>query len=162
MKCNQIMYNHEPKNYQCPFCRIAKGIEDEHVATKQDDIFYRDNDITAFVSSHWWPNNDGNVVIIPNEHIENIYSLPDELSHKIHDFEKQVSIALKKVYKCDAVSSRQHNEPASHQEIWHYHLQVLPRYKNDKLYLLYDKKHQVDEKQRLPFALKLRNYFDNI
>ena len=49
------MYNHEPKNYKCPFCKIVKGIEDEHVITKQDDIFYQDKYITAFISSHWWP-----------------------------------------------------------------------------------------------------------
>ena len=156
------MYNHEPNNYQCPFCRVAKGIEDKYVYTKQSDVFYRDDNITAFISSHWWPNNDGNVIIIPNKHIENIYELPDDLSKKIHDFEKNVSIALKEVYKCDGVSSRQHNEPDGDQDVWHYHLHIFPRYENDNLYQLTDKKYQTDEKQRLPFAKKLRDYFDNI
>ena len=156
------MYNHEPKNYQCPFCKIVKGVEDKYVSTKQDDIFFKDKYITAFISSHWWPNNKGHVVIIPNKHIENIYSLPNSLSHKIHDFEKQIAIALKKIYKCDAVSSRQHNEPDGDQDVWHYHLHVFPRYKNDKLYLSNSKKYLTDEKQRLPFSSKLKNYFNNI
>lgn len=25
------MYNHAPKNYICPFCLIAEGIENEHI-----------------------------------------------------------------------------------------------------------------------------------
>jgi len=156
------MYSHQSPNYQCPFCKIAKGIEDKQVITKQSDIFYRDNNITAFVSSHCWPNNQGNVIIIPNQHIENIYSLPDSLSHQIHDFEKQVAIALKKVYQCDGVSSRQHNEPSGNQKIWHYHLHIFPRYENDNLYQLHNQKYQADEKLRSSFANKLKNYFDNL
>lgn len=156
------MYNHEPADYQCPFCRIAKGVEDEHASTRQADVFYRDDSITAFVSSYWWPNNEGNVIIVPNQHIENIYDLPDELSHKIHDFEKKVAIALKTVYGCDAVSSRQHNEPAGNQDTWHYHLHIFPRFENDNLYQLHDQKKFIAEERRVPFAEKLRNYFQRI
>ena len=156
------MYNHEPKNYQCPFCRIVDGVEDEYVATNQEDVFYSDEDITAFVASHSWPNNNGHVLIIPNEHIENIYSLPNRLSHKIHDFEKLIAIALKKIYKCEAVSSRQHNEPDGNQDVWHYHLHVFPRYKNDRLYELNQKKQLVDEKIRKDYFLKLMKHFKAI
>ena len=156
------MFNHAPENYQCPFCKIAKGIEDDNTATKQQDVFYRDEYITAFISSHWWPNNKGHVIIIPNKHIENVYSLSDELSDKIHTFEKRVSLALKKLYKCDGVSSRQHNEPAGNQDTWHYHLHVFPRYTNDNLYQLHDKKRKTKEAERTPFAIKLKKYFKEI
>ena len=153
------MYNHEPEGYKCPFCRVVGWIEDKHVITKQSDVFYRDDYITAFISSHTWPNNNWNILIIPNEHIENIYSLPKNLSQKIHEFEKQVAVAFKKIYKCDAVSTRQHNEPCWNQDVWHYHLHVLPRYENDKLYTLHEEKYQEDEKQRAFYASKLREYF---
>jgi len=45
------MYNHEPQGYICPFCNIVKGIENEHVYTKQKDIIYKDEYITAFIAS---------------------------------------------------------------------------------------------------------------
>ena len=156
------MYNHEPQNYKCPFCRIAKGIEDEFVYTKQTDIFYRDELVTAFISSHWWPNNKGHVIIVPNDHIENIYSLSDSLSDKIHTLEKKVAIALKETYQCDGVSSRQHNEPCGGQDVWHYHLSIFPRYKDDNLYILHSEKYLSTKEERMPFATNLKEYFEKI
>ena len=153
------MYTHASPTYQCPFCKIIKGIEEPYIPAKQKDIFYRDQDLTAFIASYWWPNNPGSVIIMPNEHFENIYFLPNSLAHKIHDFEKQVAIAFKKVYHCDGVSSRQHNEPAANQHVLHYHLNVLPRYENDRLYELHNEKKLVDAAERRPYVEKLKNYF---
>lgn len=150
------MYNHTPENYKCPFCAIAKGTLNENILTKQADIIYKDTFITAFISAGWWPNNKGHVIIIPNDHYENIYELQSELSHKIHDFAKEVAIAFKKVYECDGVSTRQHNEPSGDQDVWHYHLHVFPRYKNDRLYLTERTYSQPEE--RIPYAVKLRSY----
>jgi Diadenosine tetraphosphate (Ap4A) hydrolase and other HIT family hydrolases len=152
------MYNHEPLGYTCPFCLIVKGVENEHLYTKQDDIVYRDEHITAFIASGWWENNKGHIIIIPNKHIENIYDLPAELSHRIHDMEREVAIALKETYKCDGVSSRQHNEPSGSQDVWHYHLHVFPRYKDDNFY----KTDRVNSKpeERLQYAQKIKKYFE--
>ncbi|TAK95461.1 HIT family protein [Patescibacteria group bacterium] len=153
------MHNHEPQNYQCPFCRVVKGIEDEFVYSRQADIFYRDEFLTAFVASHWWPNNRGHVIIVTNEHIENSYDLPDDLSDKIHRLEKKLMRALKETYQCDGVSSRQHNEPCGGQDVWHYHLHIFPRYEKDKLYSLHEEKYLSKAEERVPFAEKLRNCF---
>lgn len=152
------MFNHEPKNYVCPFCGIAKGVEGAHIYTKQSDIFYRDNFVTAFISSHWWPKNKGGVIIIPNKHIENVYDLPNTLSDKIHRLEKRVAIGLKKSYMCDGVSFRQHNEHHGNQDVWHYHQHVLPRYKNDNLYINHKKKYLSPENERILFAKKLKEF----
>lgn len=111
------MYNHAPNGYICPFCLIAKGIENENLYTKQTDIIYKDDYVTAFIGAGWWMNNKGHVIIIPNSHFENIYDLPDEISANIHKLERKVAIALKEVYKCDGVSSRQHNEPCGNQDV---------------------------------------------
>jgi histidine triad (HIT) family protein len=153
------MHNHEPENYDCPFCLIAKGVENDHVYTKQADVFYQDEKLSAFVASHWWPNNPGHVIIVPNEHIENIYDLPEEISDAIHRFEKKTALALKEIYQCDGVSSRQHNESAGNQDVWHYHLHVFPRYEDDKLYERNAEKRLTDPKERIPYAEKLRKYF---
>ena len=151
------MYNHAPDNYICPFCLVAKGIENGHVLTKQADIIYRDEFITAFISAHWFGVNNGHVLIIPNKHYENIYDLPLDYSCKIHGFAKQVALALKQEYMCDGVSTRQHNEPAGNQDVWHYHLHVFPRYKNDDLYA--EKRKAATAGERAVFADKLRKYF---
>ena len=154
------MYNHKPENYNCPFCLVAQEIENEHVLTKQDDVIYRDAFITAFIAAGCWKNNKGHVLIIPNQHYENIYELPANLSNKIHCFEKEVALALKEVYKCDGVSSRQHNEPSGSQDVWHYHLHVFPRYENDNLYKT--DREWLPQDERKGYATKLREYFQKI
>lgn len=149
--------NHAPKDYICPFCLLVSDVENQHVYSRQEDIIYKDNYITSFVASHWWPNNEGHVLIIPNQHIENIYTLPVELSNRIHALEIEVAKALKKVYECDGVSSRQHNEPAGTQDVWHYHLHVYPRYSGDDFYRTERK--LSDEKMRRKYAQLLKDYF---
>jgi histidine triad (HIT) family protein len=129
------MYNHAPENYICPFCLLIQGIENEHVHSIQSDIVYHDKSVTAFISSHQWPNNHGNVIVVPNEHFENIYDLPIRYAGEIHKVAKQLALVMKTVYACEGVSTRQHNEPAGSQDVWHYHLHVIPRYQNDQYYL---------------------------
>lgn len=153
------MYNHEPKEYICPFCSIVAGIENESLYTKQDDVVYRDTQISVFIASHWWPNNKGHVIIVPNQHIENLFDLPDNVSTSIHSMERRVALALKKTYVCDGVSSRQHNEPSGDQDVWHYHLHVFPRYQGDQLYISNPLKKLSDPKERKVYAKKLREYF---
>jgi len=155
-----VLYSHAPEGYICPFCLIVEGIENEHVQTKQSDVIYRDEFITAFVNVATWGINKGNVIIIPNHHYENLYNLPSDYSIKIHDFEKKVAIAFKEVYKCDGVSSRQHNEPAGNQDVWHYHLHVFPRWKNDNLYAMERTTTTIDE--RTVYAEQLKSYFSQL
>ena len=125
------MHNHAPDDYICPFCLLVQGVENEHVLSLQEDIIYQDEYVVAIVCSHQWPNNPGNVLVIPSEHYENIYDLPVRLAAKVHEVAKAVSLAMKAAYRCDGVSTRQHNEPAGNQDVWHYHMHVTPRYQGD-------------------------------
>ena len=153
------MYNHEPANYSCPFCLVVKGIENEKVDIKQSDIIFSSRIVTAFIGTLWWPNNPGHVVIIPNKHVENIYDLDIKITKEIHKVAKEVAIAFKRIYKAQGTSLNQHNEPAGNQEVWHYHVNIFPRYKKDNLYLLYDQKRKTTLKERRPFAEKPQKYF---
>ncbi len=153
----RALYSNAPEGYICPFCLVVKGIENEHVLTKQSDIIYQDEFITAFISAGSYPNNKGHVLIIPNEHYENIYQMPLDLLNKVHAFEQRAAVALKQVYHCDGVSSRQHNEYWGNQDVWHYHLHVFPRYKGDNLYKV--DRIRTEPEERLVYAQKLRAYF---
>ncbi len=154
-----MKYSHAPENYLCPFCLLIRGVENEHVASVQGDIVYSDTRVTAFVGSHQWPNNHGNVIIVPNEHYENIYDLPVEYAVDIHRVAKMIALAMKAVYQCDGISTRQHNEPAGNQDVWHYHLHVTPRYKNDNFHTAQRELMPVD--QRAKHAEKLRQCLAN-
>lgn len=152
------MYNHSPENYICPLCQIAKGKPTDK-GDQERDVVFRDKFITAFVAGKWWKSNLGHSIIIPNEHIENIYDMPEEIGHKIFDFSKRMAIAFKETYKCDGTSIRQHNEPAGNQDVFHYHLHVFPRYLGDNLYINHKDTYWPTQDQKKPYVEKLKSYF---
>lgn len=69
-----VSFSHQPEGYECPFCRIW-GIERPDQGTKQRDIIYQNEKVTAFIAGKWWPNNKGHVLTVPNQHFENIFEL---------------------------------------------------------------------------------------
>ena len=150
------MYSHCPPNYICPFCLLVKGTKNIHVDSEESDIIYKSTDITAFIASRQWPNNHGHVLIIPNDHYENIYSLPTALATAIHCASKYIALAMKKAYNCSGISLRQHNEPSGNQDVWHYHLHLFPRYPDDQLYALSSESMATSE--RLVFATRLKRH----
>lgn len=120
--------------YDCPFCRIARSDFSGSIIGGAEADVLRTPDVTAFVGSHWWPRNEGSVIVIPNAHFESIFDLPLEAAAQIHRVAQRVAVAMSSVYRCDGISTRQHNGPAGGQEVWHYHLHVLPRWPGDRLY----------------------------
>jgi histidine triad (HIT) family protein len=125
------MYRHAPPNYQNPFERVALGIEDEHSLTLQSDVFHRDATLTAFVAISRPPKAPISTLVVPNKTFENLYEVPDHVLCAVHRFTKRLALALKGVLTCDGVTIRQHNEPAGGQDVWHYHVHVIPRYVGD-------------------------------
>ena len=151
------MYNHAPPEYICPFCLLIQGKEGIQNQLKQSDIFFQTADITAFMATRKYPNNQGHVLIIPNKHFENIYDLPPGLFSKIHVLSRDIALAMKSEYQCDGIMLRQHNEPAGDQNIWHYHLHIIPRYQGDGFHSAQKAPFEVAE--RTKHAQKLRNWF---
>lgn len=128
----QDLYSHQPAHYDCPFCKLVQGENTRR--SFQDDVIYQDEKSMAFLASKNWPNNRYHVLVVPTDHIENLYALPDDVGGALMATTRKVALALKQIYGCTGVSTRQHNEPDGNQDVWHLHIHVYPRYKNDKLY----------------------------
>ena len=126
------MYNHEPPGYVCPFCRIVSGEDTDLVGA--DHVVERTPTTVTFISPKWWAKNPGAVLVVPAAHHENIYDLPATLGADLHVAVRNAALAMKHAYRCDGTSTRQHNEPAGYQDVWHYHVHVFPRYVDDNLY----------------------------
>lgn len=157
----QDMYDHAPTDYHCPLCLIAQGKPTER-GDQEPEVIFRNEHCTAFVAGKWWRSNPGHVIVIPNQHVENLYDLPNTIGHAIMDLSKQVALALKTAYGCEGISVRQHNEPAGNQDVWHYHLHVFPRYSGDDLYLRHRDTYWPSAEEKRPYAEKLKHYFVNI
>lgn len=125
---------HAPPGYDCPFCAVVRGDRREPPGTQQEDVVLRAPTTTAWISKRWWANNPGHVIVVPNSHIENMYGLPRDLAGDVHETARTIARAMKDAYSCDGISTRQHNEPAGYQDVWHYHLHVFPRFAGDDLY----------------------------
>jgi histidine triad (HIT) family protein len=147
------MYQHAPPGYDCPFCRIISS-DFGPILSRPEDVVLRAAGATAFVNIAWWPRNPGAVIVIPNAHFENLYDLPDDAALAVHQAARTVALAMKRAYGCDGTSTRQHNEPAGNQEVWHYHLHVFPRYHGDELYTSH--RRLTTPEERAPHAARLR------
>ncbi len=158
------MYNNAPDHYVCPFCLVVQGCENERLLTRQSDVVYRNDEITAFICSHQFAKNAGHTLIVPNAHYENIYELPVHLGHRIHDLARAVALGMKSAYACDGVTTWQSNEPAGSQTVWHYHLHVIPRFVDDNylrnLGALEDTYALMAPEQRAAYAQKLRTHLE--
>jgi histidine triad (HIT) family protein len=144
------VYNHAPKDYICPFCRIVREIASAEIP----DFIFQNDHISAFMSLQDAPKNLGHVLVVPNEHYENIFDLPVSIAAKIHEYSRAVAIAMKSAYHCDGISIRQHNEPAGGQDVWHYHVHIIPRYNGDDPLL--SEKVTTPENRRVEFAELLK------
>lgn len=98
---------------------------------------------------------DGHSLVMPRRHIENIYTLPDDIAGEILSTAASVARAVKKAFAADGITLRQNNEPASDQHLFHFHLHVIPRFEGDSEKFETPPKFSDEEKQKSA-ASKLR------
>lgn len=108
----------------CTFCKIASGKAEASIA-------YEDRNLTVFMDLH--PASVGHVLVIPREHWETIYDIPEEVLAGLFAMVKRVSAAVKKAVGADGVSILQFNEAAAGQSVRHFHVHVIPRFKGDTI-----------------------------
>ncbi|NTU46378.1 HIT family protein [Candidatus Roizmanbacteria bacterium] len=128
------MFHHAPENYRCPICLGIQGIESEETLILKTDFIYRDETVSALISSFFLEHNPGHILVVPNAHYENIFDVPNEVGAQIFAVAKKMTAALKKAYECEGITLVQNNEPAGDQHALHYHLHVFPRYQNDQFF----------------------------
>src|SRR5438874_2895026 len=115
----------------CPFCRFLAG--EEMPRNARTDIVWQDERTTAFISPKWWDASPGHVLVIPNEHFENLYEIPEDVLGAVYATAKRIACAFKATHGCEGTSTRQHNEPGGGQDVFHFHVHVYPRNEGDRL-----------------------------
>ena len=110
------------KDENCIFCKLANG--DIPTATVYEDEYLR-----AIMDAA--PANKGHIIILPKSHAANIYELDDEYVSRAFVLAKKLAVALKKLTGCDGVNILQNNGGAAGQTVFHFHVHVIPRFKDD-------------------------------
>ena len=108
----------------CIFCKIIK----KEVPA---EIIYENESFIAFVDLR--PTNYGHSLLVPKEHYENIYVLPENVLKNLGFEIQKLSKAVKKSMGADGINVHMNNEKASGQIIFHAHIHIIPRYENDGL-----------------------------
>jgi len=109
---------------ECPFCRIASG---EAAAS----IVYEDKNVLAFMDLS--PATVGHTLVVPREHWENIYAVPEETLTKLITVVKRISVAVKKTFSADGITVIQNNGRAAGQAVFHLHFHVIPVNSNSEI-----------------------------
>lgn len=146
--------SHQPAGYICPFCGIVAGRDSDWNA--QSDVVFRDERTTAFVCPRWWEAAPGHVLVVPNEHLENIYAVPDDQLAAVYRTSKRIAAALRSALACEGTSMRQHNEPGGGQDVWHFHVHVFARHRDDRLYERNDETRVASAAERARLAELIR------
>ena len=90
------MFGHQPPAYACPSCRLVAGVDTE--VSDQHNIVARTAAAVAFISPRWWSNNQGHVLVVPVEHYENLYDLPAQSGHAVHDLVQRIALSIRATY----------------------------------------------------------------
>jgi len=106
----------------CIFCKIIKG---EIPSYK----IYEDKDFLAFLDIN--PLNPGHTLVIPKEHHKNLQELPNNLVEKLFCVVKKISALIKNETKADGINILINNGEVAGQIVFHIHVHILPRFKND-------------------------------
>ncbi|HXP09173.1 MAG TPA: HIT family protein [Acidobacteriaceae bacterium] len=140
-----------PAGYQCPFCRIAETLPSP---APEAAVVLVDTNVFALVPTHHYAGIKGNCLVIPRSHYENVLDIPDNLGNDFFRATRHLARAMRDIFQCEGISTRQHNGPAGDQDVWHFHLHVFPRYSNDGLHA--GQKVPYTTEERIELAARLR------
>lgn len=108
----------------CIFCKIVRK-------QAPASIIYEDEAVIAFVDIR--PLNEGHALVIPKKHYIDIFDIPEDKLSQVYNVAKQVSAAVKKATNSDGISIIQQSGKAAGQDIFHFHVHVVPRFEGQKL-----------------------------
>lgn len=106
----------------CPFCNIASG-------QSPASLIYEDATVLAFMDLN--PASIGHTLVVPREHWENMYEIPEKTLVEMAPVIKRVCVAVKKTVSAEGISIIQLNGEAAGQVVMHFHVHVIPRFRKD-------------------------------
>ena len=117
------------------------------------DIVYEDEDFRVILDAN--PAAKGHALILPKEHYANLYEIDDELAGKSMILAKKMITKLTKALGCDGYNIVQNNGEAAGQTVFHYHVHMIPRHKDDKVGLGWTM-HELTEEEKEDVLSKIK------
>ena len=110
------------KKKNCIFCKIANG-------EIPSATIYEDEEFRVFLDLN--PASRGHALLVPKEHFSNLFEMDDEHCAKAMILAKKTAERMKEKLGCDGVNLVQNNGEAAGQTVFHFHMHLIPRWKDD-------------------------------
>ncbi len=117
------------KDDNCIFCKLANG----DIPTNS---IYEDDDFKVILDAS--PATKGHALIIPKSHYKDIYEIDEELAGKAFKLAKKLTISMTDKLGCEGFNILQNNKEVAGQTVFHFHMHLIPRYKDGKSILTWD------------------------
>lgn len=106
----------------CIFCKLANG-EIPTNALYEDDL--------VKVIFDLGPATRGHVLVIPKAHFDDVFSMDEATAAHVFTVAAKIAKALHEELGCDGMNILQNNGEIAGQTVFHFHMHIIPRYKDD-------------------------------
>lgn len=107
----------------CIFCKLASG----EIPT---NTIYEDELFRVILDAS--PASKGHALILPKDHYADLFEIDEEVVAKAMKLAKKMAIHMKEVLGCEGFNLVQNNGEVAGQTVFHFHLHLIPRYKDAK------------------------------
>jgi histidine triad (HIT) family protein len=106
----------------CPFCEIVADRSGE-------EVVYEDGLVIAFLCEP--PATWGHLLVVPREHREDIWSIDVSEATAVMSAALRLAAVLRDELGAEGVNLRQNSGSLAGQDVFHFHLHLVPRYEGD-------------------------------
>ena len=117
------------KDEQCIFCKIANG----DILSKS---IYEDDKFKVILDLG--PATRGHALILPKDHAADLFELSDDTAKEVLVLAKKLGGQMVDKLHADGMNLVQNNGEAAGQTVKHFHLHLIPRYKDDGQHILWE------------------------
>ncbi len=110
------------RDENCIFCKIANG----EIPSR---TIYEDDDFRIILDLN--PATRGHALILSKNHYKNLYDMDDDMVSKVLPLAKKMVHHMQEKLKCDGFNLIQNNNEIAGQTVFHFHMHLIPRYKDD-------------------------------
>lgn len=118
------------KDNNCIFCKIANG----EIPSK---TIYEDEKFRAILDLA--PATKGHTLILPKEHYKDLFELPENTASGAIVLAKKLAGQMKDKLGCDGFNIMQNNGEVAGQTVFHFHMHLIPRYREDRQKIEWEK-----------------------
>jgi histidine triad (HIT) family protein len=105
----------------CPFCEIVAG--------RRDELVYANETVAAFLCDP--PATSGHTLIVPRVHRTDIWDVTSEEAAAAVELARRLAEVMRDGLGATGVNLRQNSGARAGQDVFHFHLHVVPRYEDD-------------------------------